>query len=601
MKEYGIQKGIRKTLYFLTKKEKGMLACATAITIVIGVLTSLPAYVIGRIGDIIVDFESLRAKELVVNLVIIAVIFSTKLILELVTKFIVEEVDTHSEKRVTDDLMANVMRSDMVSIGNLKTGTINGRVIRCIEALVGMKMLLFVELMPMLFATIAAIIIAFLKNVYVAVFVCSIVPISLLISYIQIRTQKPYKKVIVDSREEIDGKINEILGGLITIRVANTQDIESKELGEITEQRRRFSLRHHLNIAWFNAGRSLLEGLYTVGTVLFCIHFIGRGIMSPGDILVYVLLFNEIAHPLRELNKMFNEASEKTFLINNLWKLYHGRQDSTFTKFTKKEALAKEKRRPDNDIIIRNLSYIFPSTGRKVLNNISMTIREGEHVGIMGYSGSGKTALSKILLRIYHGYTGEIYIRGKSLKDYKRTEISKTIAYLTHDPYIFYGSIRENICYGHQGKITDEVMIEAAKKAEIYDDIMSMENQFNAHVAERGSNLSLGQRQKLGLARLMILRPKIIILDEATSTLDNISENRILNNIDNHFPEQTRISISHRYTTLENCDRIIILNKGDIIYEGAFDKVNTVERLYELHNIQREAGVQIFSTDDEVI
>lgn len=601
MKEYKISRGVKRTLFFLSKKEKILLICATGLTILIGVMTSLPAYVIGKIADQIASPETFRLRELVVNIFLVGLVFLGKLAFELANKYIVEGVDTHSEKRVTDDLMMNIMKADMAHIKTLKTGTINGRIIRCIEALVEMKKLIFVEILPMLFTAISAIVIAYLKNVYVALFVCSIVPLSILFTFIQIKTQKPLKKTIVDTREEIDGKINEILGGLITIRVANTYPSEEEELDQLTEVRRHFTFRHHINIAWFKAGRLFLEGLFTIGTILLCIYYIRKGQMSEGDILVYVLLFNEVAHPLRELDVLFNTASEKTFLISNLWKLFHCPQDETFRRLTSDEIKGREKRKVDNDIVIEDLSYVFPSTGRKVLNHVNLRIKEGEHLGIMGYSGSGKSALAKILLRIYHGYDGRVLIRGKDLKYFKRSELSKTMFYLEHEPYIFYGSIRDNICYGQKGRITDEELYRVAKKAEIYDDIMSMPHKFDTPVEERGTNLSPGQRQKLGLARLMILHPHIIILDEATSTLDNISENRILRSIDRAFPNQTRISISHRYKALESCDRIIIFNKGEIIFEGVYDEVNTVEQLYKLHNIQREADVEVLTSDDDPI
>lgn len=593
MKNSSIILGIKRVLSFLSKKEKLLLICATIITIFIGILSSFPVIIIGNISDIIINLGiNSLSREVIFNIILVASIFLIKLSLELINRYIVENVDSHSEKRITDSLMKNIMRSDMGFINNIKTGTINGRVIRCIQAAVEMKILVFVELFPMIFTTISAVVIAIYKNYsstggfYVAGFICLYVPVSGIVSFIQVKHQKPIKKTIIDTKEDIDGKINEILGGLVTIRVANSHKQEVEELGNLTEIRRRFSLKHYIHKAWYNATRSLIEGIFIIVTIIFCIYYISLGMMSPGDILVYVILFTEISHPMKELNTIFNMASENALLINNLWMLYNCKIDDSFDK--NKLIFSDSDIKNDGKLELSNVTYVFPTTGKKVLKNINIEVDSGQHIGIMGYSGSGKTSLARILTKIFHGYQGNIKVLGKDLAEYTRDELSHTIAYLSHEPYIFYGTIRDNIVYGNKENVSKDEIIEAAKRAEIYEDIMNMEGKFDAHVSEKGRNLSLGQRQKLGLARLMIIRPKIIILDEATSALDNISENKILKNIDDLFPEQIRISIAHRYTALESCDRIIILNKGEIIFEGSLDDV-TLEKLYELHDIQRES------------
>ncbi len=591
MREYSISLGIKRMLSFLSKKEKLLLLCATIITIFIGLLSSIPVIIIGKISDTIVNLgKNVFSKEVILNIIVVALIYFGKLSLELINRYIVENVDTHSEKRITDNLMLNIMRSDMESIRGIKTGTINGRVIRCIQALVEMKILVFVEILPILFTTISAVVLAIYKNYsstggfYIAGFILLYIPLSAVISYIQIKHQKPLKKTIIDTKEDIDGKINEMLGGLITIRISNSHKIEMKELGMLTEIRRKFSLKHYIQKAWYSAGRSFLEGIFTIITIIFCIFYISRGMMSVGDILVYVILFSEISHPMKELNSMFNTASEKSLLINKLWHLYNCDIDDSFDRNNLVEDLNVNEK--DTSLIIKDLSYSFPGKNKDTLKNINLLIKKGEHIGLMGYSGSGKTSLARLITRIFHGYKGEIRMLGKDLASYTRDELSHTVAYLSHDPYIFYGTIRDNIVYGlKDDNYTEEDIIESAKRAEIYDDIMNMDGHFDAHVSEKGLNLSLGQRQKLGLARLMIIKPKIIILDEATSALDNISENIILKNIDELFPDQIRISIAHRYTALESCDRIIVLNKGEIIYEGMFDDVS-LDKLYELHDIQ---------------
>lgn len=596
MKEYSILSGINKILFFLSKKEKLLLFCATLMTIVIGLLTSVPVIIIGKIGDSLIDINKngFTSYNLIFYISLFVSIYILKLLFQFINKYIIANIDTHSEKRITDNLLLNIMKSDIQDLSKLKKGTINGRVIRCVEALVEMKIIVFIELLPMIFTTISAIAILFFKNqtgpgnIYIALFISLYVPIELLITVIQIKHQKINKKKIIDDKEEIDGKINEILGGLITIRVANAHKEEYGELGILTEERRKHSLKHYISLAWYNAGKSFVEAIFAVSTIFLCVYYIGKGSMSVGDILVYILLFAEITHPLKELGQILNTASEKSILITHLWNLYHCKQDDSFDKT---KLVDFNEKMDDDSIVIKNLSFKYNDANKKALKNISMEIKKGQHIGIMGYSGSGKTCFARILIRILHGYEGEIKYFGKHLEAYKRSELSKTIAYLSHDPYIFYGTIRDNILYGLKKKVKEEDIIEAVKLAEVYDDIMAMDGQFEARVIESGKNLSIGQRQKIALARLMLIRPNIIVLDEATSALDNISESKILKNIDYLFPEQIRISIAHRYTALESCDKIYVFNKGEIIFDGDLHEVSTLNKLYRLHDIQRESGV----------
>ncbi|MCR4306025.1 MAG: ATP-binding cassette domain-containing protein, partial [Candidatus Daviesbacteria bacterium] len=188
----------------------------------------------------------------------------------------------------------------------------------------------------------------------------------------------------------------------------------------------------------------------------------------------------------------------------------------------------------------------------------------------------------KILLRLIHNYSGQVQLFGRNLKTITREKIADKIAYIPQKTYIFSGSIKDNIIYGCMRKnITKDEIITASKKANIYDEIIDSLGGFEGRVTENGNNLSGGQKQRLAIARLILKSPELFIFDEATSALDNTNEMMIQKNIEHLFKGKTVITIAHRLTTLKNCDRILVFDKGKIVQEGDFNELSNKKGLFQ--------------------
>ena len=206
---------------------------------------------------------------------------------------------------------------------------------------------------------------------------------------------------------------------------------------------------------------------------------------------------------------------------------------------------------------------------------------KGESVGIAGASGCGKTTFIHILLKLIHGYTGGVSLFGVGLDAISREELADKIAYGPQEPFVFAGTIRDNIVYGCQQAITDEDLLEAARNACILDEIQGSLGGFDGHISENGNDLSGGQRQRLALARVMLQAPQLIIFDEATSALDNTNEAIIQQNIERMFDGKTIMTIAHRLTTLKNADRILVFDRGRIVQEGDFESLTGTDGLFQ--------------------
>lgn len=209
-----------------------------------------------------------------------------------------------------------------------------------------------------------------------------------------------------------------------------------------------------------------------------------------------------------------------------------------------------------------------------VFENFNLEIEPKTKVGLVGYSGSGKSTLINLLMRFFDikEGNGSIEIDGQDIRNVTQESLRQNISYIPQDPILFHRTIAENIKYG-KINATDEEMIEASKKACCYDFIMSLEDKFNTLVGERGVKLSGGQRQRIAIARAILKNGQILILDEATSALDSITEKEIQNALTNLMENKTVIAVAHRLSTLNNMDRIIVLDKGKIVEDGTKEQL----------------------------
>lgn len=238
----------------------------------------------------------------------------------------------------------------------------------------------------------------------------------------------------------------------------------------------------------------------------------------------------------------------------------------------------------NGDISFNNVSFSY-NDKKEVLNSINLNVKAGEVIALVGPSGGGKTTICHLLPRFYEITSGEILIDGINIKDYTLNSLRENIGIVQQDVFLFNSSIKDNILYGSLGA-TDEEVVEAAKNANIHDYIMSLPNQYQTVIGERGVKLSGGQKQRLSIARVFLKNPQILILDEATSALDNTTEIMIQKALDNLCLGRTTIVVAHRLSTIKNADEIVVISGGKIIEEGTHDQLiestGTYKNLYEL-------------------
>ncbi len=228
-------------------------------------------------------------------------------------------------------------------------------------------------------------------------------------------------------------------------------------------------------------------------------------------------------------------------------------------------------------VSFENVAFSYPSRKEvPVLNNISFRIGQGEKIAVVGPSGAGKSTLVNLLLRFYSPDDGKIVVDDRNMQEFPLTQLRLQMAFVPQDILLFGGSIRENILYGNP-KASDEEMVNAVMKAHAHEFISSFPEKYDTIVGERGIRLSGGQRQRIAIARAILKNPAILLLDEATSSLDSESERLVQDALEGLMENRTTFIIAHRLATIKNADRILVLDKGEIIESGSHDELMQIE------------------------
>ncbi len=581
--------GFKRALKLLDRPEKVSLIFASIIMLITGVLTNLPALILGKLTDKLVGTQNIQFALALPFIGLIIIIILIREALTVLRKYLVENVATQTDKKETVEVVEHLLKTDIAVINKQQIGALHGRVFRAIQGLVRVIKLGFLEFLPIFFSALAAIIIALTQKPLLASVMVLVIPSGLYIILKQVSSQKGIRVALLRTKEKIDGAVVEMLTGLETIRVLDTAHEEVKKVEEVAESSRQKEIRHHISMAIFDAVKYLNEGFFYILVISLSILLAAQGIISKGDILVYSILFLSITGPLREIHRILDQAHESSILVNDLYSLLNEPTDISFRIPPPSQHSRSNTEIPNSILNIKSLSFAYPENSHQlILNNITLSVKPGEKIGIVSSSGGGKTTLVKILLRLVHDYKGQVYLFSKDLTNISREEISQKIAYVPQKTYIFSGTIRDNITYGCGRKAAEQEIIRAAKQANIYQEIIHSLGGLDGVVDEAGNNLSGGQKQRLALARLILTSPELFIFDEATSALDNTNESIIQKNIERLFKNKTTITIAHRLTTLKKSDRILVFDQGKIVQEGNFNELADKKGLFKDLLEQRE-------------
>lgn len=413
----------------------------------------------------------------------------------------------------------------------------------------------------------------------IAVFSFLPIPFILIGSfYFQKRIAPRYSNVR-DEAGLLASIITNNLSGMMTIKSYVAQDFEKNRLNK---QSLHYSDSNKKAIVLSSSFSPLIRMVILCG-FLFTMVLGGiqvfEGILEIGFYSTLIFLVQRLLWPLTRLGEVFDlyqraMASTKRVLnlLNTPIKIDDGKEILHPSEFK-------------GDIEIKNVNFSY-DTGPKILNNISIDIKAGQTIALVGATGSGKSTILKLLMRFYDVSTGDIFIDGINLKSLSQDSLRSLIGFVSQDTYLFHGSIKENILYGSFEKSNDELM-NAAKLAEAHEFIDKLPKGYDTIVGERGQKLSGGQRQRLCIARALIKNPPLFLFDEATSAVDNETEAAIQRSLEKITKNRTTIMVAHRLSTIKHADCIHVLENGEVVESGNHESLLRLNGLYNaLWNVQ---------------
>ncbi len=566
----GFRKILQKLYGLLDAKQKRNFAVIILIMIASAGLSQITPKAIGWLTDDILVQKQIEFLSIIPFLLFILAANVGNEMIKIIRRVLVEDTATKTEKKARGLVIRSLLKAPLSYFKKNMTGNIHGRLNRCLEGTVNLEKLLFMDFAPAIFNSIAAIVVIFMTlPVILALPMLLVIPIGMAIVFRQISTQRGIRVELLETKSAMDGTIVELLNGIEVIRIADSTAVEEKRFDGKSEFLRKKEMKHHKQMAKYDCLKFINEAIFTVLMIGISTYLATRNIITVGSVLTAYLCFAQLIKPLEELHRILDELSECMVLAEDFFRMTD--LPSDFSYETVPEKAQKNLRDSAAAIEIRDLTFCYEE-GDAILNAIELNIQKGMFLGIAGPSGCGKSSLIKAICRL-EKCQGDIFINGRNINSLSRKDISKMIALVPQNPFLIAGTIYENICYGLDREISLPEVEEAARKAYIYEFIESLPDKFETAVSEGGNNLSGGQKQRIAIARILLRRPEILILDEATSALDNTSEKHIQLEIERMKEEQnmTIISIAHRLTTLKNCDRIIVLHKGNIEQTGRYD------------------------------
>jgi ATP-binding cassette subfamily B protein len=492
--------------------------------------------------------------------------------LNVLRRYLVENTCTRINKDMSVRLMAHLMKVNLATLSQDKVGALHGRIFRSVDGFVRFLRLSFLDFLPAIFTGAFALVAAVTQQPLLGLVMVGVIPVAVFITVRQLISQKGVRLKLMRDCEEIDGAVVEQLAGMEYVRAANTHRQEIRRLARATEKRRAREIRHHFTMSLFGCAKALNEGLFHVLVLGLAIYLAMRGNIPPGQVLTFSVLFLNVMTPLSEVHRVLDEGHEASLRVGDLLQMLAEPADPSFLTLNPREPWL-QRGKPAVEVEDLVVEYTTPA-GKQIraLQGISLAIRHGETIGVAGRSGCGKTTWLKVLLRLIHAHGGTVRLGGVPLGEVSREAIGRLLGYVGQTPFVFAGTVAENIAYGN-GKVPPEELRCAAELANLHEEILLMPGGYDAPVTERGGNLSGGQRQRLAIARILLKAPPILILDEATSALDNISERRVQQALGVTDANRTTIVVAHRLSTLRDADRIFVFDEGRIVEVGPYDEL----------------------------
>ena len=542
------------------KREVAAVLLCMAVTIVISLIN--PLIIEEALDNYVANSDlpgllKLGVFALLINVLFILLVKARMYIMALITNKIL--------LKIRQDLYEHIQTLSFSFFDSRPTGKILARIIGDVNSLKNVLNNFVTTLIPELITVLGVVVIMLVKDVRLALAALSSIPLmAVTVFCIQRITHKRWR-IFRKKSSNLNAYVHEDIAGMSVVQSFGAED-ETKEIfGELTDEHRKSFWSACRFADLFGPTIDFCWGLGTMMLYLVGVKLLGAESVSIGLLVAFGTYISMFWNPIMNLSSFYNNLVTNLTAAERIFDILDTEPD-----IVDREGV-EELPDIEGSVEFSHVSFTYDRgtpAETKVLEDVSFKVAPGETIALVGPTGAGKTTIVNLISRFYDIEEGTILVDGYDLTKVSINSLRKQMGVMTQDNFIFHGTIRDNILYGKLDA-TEEEMIRAAKAVNAHDFIMKMEKGYDTELKEQGAGLSIGQRQLIAFARTMISMPKILILDEATSSIDTHTEILVQKGIEALLAGRTSFVIAHRLSTIQNADRIFVIDKGGILEQGS--------------------------------
>ena len=576
-----MQKSTIKKLLTRLKKYKIYIIFSLIFALLTVILTLYLPIIIGNAIDCIVSEGNVDFDKITSIFIKVGIVVGITSIFQWMMNICNNKITFNVTKDLRNEAIKKIEVVPLKFIDGHSHGDIVSRVIADVDQLADGLLMGFTQFFTGIITILGTLLFMFSINVWIALLVVGLTPLSLLIAkFITSRTYSMFSKQS-EIRGEETSYIDEILDGEKVVKAFGYEEEVIKNFDEINNRLDSASLKAVFYSSLTNPSTRMVNNLVYAGVILIGAFSAISGNLSIGQLTCFLSYANQYTKPFNEITGVLTELQNAFACAARIFELIE--EPAEVAEIENAVVLSDAK----GEVEIRNVAFSYVE-GRELIKNLNVKVKKGQKVAIVGPTGCGKTTLINLLMRFYDVNAGEILIDGHDIRTLTRKSLRDSFGMVLQETWIKNGTIRENIIIGKEDA-TEEEIIKAAKEAHSYEFIKRMPQGFDTVISEENSGLSQGQKQLLCITRIMLSMPPMLILDEATSSIDTRTEMKIQNAFTKIMEGRTSFIVAHRLSTIQNADMILVMKDGNIIEQGNHEELLKENGFYaNLYNSQFE-------------
>ena len=515
-----------------------------------------------------VDFEGLKFI-IFQALIVIALTIMAQLFLSLANNRLTSGVVYEIRK----DVLAKIHRLPVSFIDTNPAGDLVSRMIADVETLSDGLLMGFTQVFTGVLTILGTLAFMFFMNWKITLVVVFVTPLSFFVA--GFISKKTYNLFAVQTKERSEqvSFINEMVANQKVVRAFAKEKDNLEKFKEMNERLKKSSLKATFFSSLTNPSTRFVNSLVYAAVAIFgSVSIILTGGLTVGELTIFLSYANQYTKPFNEISGVLTEFQNALACAERIKKLLD--ED----EIVEKEEAKTQKKEKFDSIDFKNVSFSYVP-GQKLIENFSLKVNKGKRIAIVGPTGCGKTTLINLLMRFYDVNNGEILMDSENIKDYTRQAYRENFGMVLQETWLRKGTVRDNVTLGQ--KFSDKEVEEACRKCHAHSFIMRMPKGYDTEITEDGGNLSNGQKQLLCIARVMLMNPPILILDEATSSIDTRTELKVQDAFAELMKGKTSFIVAHRLSTIKNADTILVMKDGNIIEQGSHEELMKAGGFYK--------------------